>query len=78
MAALDEPESARPAGDLRELPRQQVAPLLAVELRRLGEQQRLAREVDAVTEHVGGDADIGRAAEEAVDLLAPRASGIAP
>ena len=39
--------------DLRDLPRLEVAPLLAVELRRLGEEQRLAREVDAVAEHVG-------------------------
>ena len=72
MAALDEPEPAGPAGDLRELPRQEVAPLLAVELRRLGEEQRLAGKVDAVAEHVGRDADVGAAVEEAVDLLAPR------
>ena len=45
---------------------------LAVELRRLGEEQRLAREVDAVPEDVGRDADVGRAGQEAVDLLAPR------
>ena len=45
---------------------------LAVELRRLGEEQRLAREVDTVAEDVGRDADLGAAGEEAVDLLAPR------
>ena len=72
VAALDEPEAPCPARDLGELPRQQVAPLDSVELRRLGEEQRLARQVDAVSEHVGGDADVRRAREEAVDLLAPR------
>ena len=72
MTALDEPETARAAGDLRELPREQVAAHLAVELRRLGEQQRLAGQVDAVTEHVRGDADVGAAGEEPVDLLAAR------
>ena len=72
MSALDEAEAAGPSGDLRELPGLEVAALLAVELRRLGEEQRLARQVDAVAEHVGRDADVGRAAEEAVDLLAAR------
>ena len=72
MAALDEPEATRPTRDLRELPRQQVAPRLAVELRRLREEQRLARKVDAVAENVGRDADLRPAGEEAVDLLAPR------
>ena len=60
VPALDEAEAAGAAGDLRELPRQEVAPLLAVELRRLREEQRLAREVHAVAEHVGRDADLGR------------------
>ena len=73
VPALDEPEAPRAAGDLRELPRQQVTPRLAVELRRLGEEQRLAGKVDAVAEHVGGHGHVGRAAEEAVDLLPPRA-----
>ena len=72
VAALDEPEPSGATRDLRDLPRQQVAPLLPVELRRLGEEQRLARQVDAVTEHVGGDAHVGAALEEPVDLLAPR------
>ena len=57
MTALDEAEPACAAGDLRDLPRVQVAPLLAVELLRLGEEERLAGEVDAVAEHVGGAAD---------------------
>ena len=56
VPAFDEPETAGAPGDLRELPREQVAPRLAVELRRLGEEQRLARQVDAVAEHVGGHA----------------------
>ena len=73
VPALDEAEAPGAARDLRELPRQQVAARLAVELRRLGEEQRLAGEVDAVPEHVRGDGDVGRAAEEAVDLLAARA-----
>ena len=72
MAAFDEPEPAGPAGDLRELPREEVAALLAVELRRLGEEQRLAGQVDAVSEHVGRHADVRAAVEEPVDLLAAR------
>ncbi len=78
VPALDEPEAPGAAGDLRELPREQVAPLLAVELRRLGEEERLAGKVHSVPEDVGRDADIGRARQEAVDLLAPGGSGIAP
>src|SRR5207248_1558518 len=46
VAALVEAEAARAAGDLRNLPRLEVAPLLAVELRRLGEEERLARQID--------------------------------
>ena len=42
MPALDEAEAAGAAGDLRDLPGVQVAPLLAVELLRLREEQRLA------------------------------------
>ena len=72
MAALDEPEPTCAPCDLSELPREEVAALLAVELRRLGEEQRLAGQVDAVAEHVGSDADVRAAVEEAVDLLAPR------
>ncbi len=72
MPALDEAEATRAPRDLRELPRQEVTPFLAVELRRLREEERLAREVHAVAEHVGRDADVGGAREEAVDLLAPR------
>src|SRR5262249_17489704 len=72
VAALDEPEATCAAGDLRELPREQLPPLLPVELRGLDEQQRLAGEVDPVPEHVGGDADVGVAGEEALELLAPR------
>ena len=59
MAALVEAEAAGAARDLGDLPRLEVAPLLAVELRRLGEEQRLARQVDAVPEDVGRRADLG-------------------
>ena len=72
VSALDEPEAPGAPGDLRELPRQEVAALLAVELVRLGEEQRLAGKVHAVPEHVRRDADVGSAGEEALDLLAPR------
>src|SRR4029079_15236483 len=65
VAALDEPEAAGTAGDLRELPRQQGTPLDPVELRRLGEEEGLARQVDAVAEHVGRYTDLGGAREEA-------------
>ena len=68
MAALDEPEAARPAGDLGDLPGVEIAPLLAVELLRLGEEQRLAREIDAVPEHVRRAADVGLPVHEALDL----------
>ena len=79
MAALDEAEAAGAARDLRDLPGVQVAPLLAVELLRLGEEQRLAGEVDAVPEHVGGAADVGLPVQEALDLeRAATPSGIAP
>ena len=72
MAPLDEPEAPGAARDLSELPRQQVTPLVAVELGRLREEQGLAGEVDAVSEHVGRDADVRGARDEAVDLLAAR------
>ena len=72
VAALDEAEAAGAAGDLRDLPRVQVAPLLAVELLRLREQERLAGKVDAVAEHVGGAADVGLPVHEALDLEPPR------
>ena len=78
VPALDEAEAARATGDLGELPRQQVAALLAVELRRLREEERLAREIDPVTEHVRRDADVGGAGEEALDLLAPRRRAASP
>ena len=71
VSALDEAEASGAPGDLRELPRQEVAALLTVELVRLGEEERLAREVHPVAEHVGGDADVGGTREEALDLLAP-------
>src|SRR4051794_7383108 len=48
VSALVKAEATRASRDLRDLPRQQVASLLAVELLRLGEQQGLARQVDAV------------------------------
>ena len=72
MAALDEPEAAGAAGDLRELPRQQIPSLDPVELRGLGEEEGLARQVDAVAEHVGRYTDLRAAREEAVDLLPAR------
>ena len=70
MPSLDEPETAGAAGDLRELPREQVTPLLAVELRRLGEEERLARGSRRARgrrchAHVRG------AGDESLDLLAP-------
>ena len=71
VSPLDEAEPAGSPGDLRELPRQEVAPLLPVELRRLREEKRLAGEVDAVPENVGRDADVGGTGDEALDLLAP-------
>src|SRR5690242_11513512 len=72
VAALVESEAPRASGDLRDLPRLEVAPLLAVELRRLGEEERLARQVDAVAQDVGRRAHLRRAGDEAVDLLPPR------
>src|SRR5262249_46906521 len=75
VAALVEAEAARAPGDLRDLPRLEVAPLLAVELRRLGEEQRLARQVDAVPEDVGRRAHLGLPGDEAIDLLSPRCEG---
>ena len=72
VAALVEAEAAGAARDLRDLPRLEVAALLAVELLRLGEEQRLARQVHAVPDHVGRRAHLGGARDEAVDLLAPR------
>ena len=72
VAALVEAEAAGASRDLRDLPRLEVAPLLAVELLRLGEEQRLAREVHAVPEHVGRRAHLRGARDEAVDLLAAR------
>src|SRR5262249_6944074 len=58
MAALVEAVPPGASRDLRDLPRLEVAPLLAVELRRLGEEERLAREVDAVAEDVGRGAHL--------------------
>src|SRR5690242_20990307 len=56
----------------RSLPRLEVAPLLAVELRRLGEEERLARQVDAVAQDVGRRAHLRRAGDEAVDRKSTR------
>ena len=72
VPALDKAEAAGATGDLGELPRQQVAPLLAVELRRLRKEERLAGKVDAVTKDVRSDAHVRLAREEAIDLLPPR------
>src|SRR4051794_29448407 len=71
-AALVEPVAARAPGDLCDLPRFEVAALAAVELLRLREEQRLAREIDAVAEHVGGHAHLGGTGEKPVDLLTTR------
>ena len=70
VAALVEAEASGAAGDLRDLPRLEVAPLPSVELLRLREEERLARQVDAVPEHVGRRAHLGGAGEKPVDLLA--------
>src|SRR6188472_2932487 len=72
VPALDETEPPRATCDLRQLPRLERPTLLAVELRRLGEEERLARQVDTVPEDVRRDADVRVAREEPVDLLAPR------
>src|SRR6476659_873387 len=72
VAALVEAEAAGSAGDLRDLPGLEVAPFAAVEFRGLGEEQRLARQVDAWTEHVGRGTHLRPAVDEAVDLLFPR------
>ena len=65
------PEPTRAPCDLRELPRLERPTVLAVELRRLREEERLAGKVDPVPEHVGRDADVSTAREEAIDLLPP-------
>src|SRR6476469_3226000 len=70
VAALVEAEASGAAGDLRDLPRLEVTPLAAVELRGLGEEQRLARQVDPVAEYVGRGTHLGAAVDEAVGLLA--------
>jgi len=72
VAALVESEASGAARDLRDLPRLEIAALFAVELLRLGEEQRLARQVHAVPEHVGRGAHLCGAGDEAVDLLATR------
>ena len=72
MPALVKAEPTRAPRNLCNLPRQQVAPLLAVELRRLRKEQRLAGQVDAVAEHVRRRAHLRGARKEPVDLLAPR------
>ena len=43
VPSLDEAEPPRASGDLRQLPRLERPALLTVELRRLGEEERLAR-----------------------------------
>lgn len=72
VTALDQPEAAGSARDLGDLPGVEIAPLDAVELRRLGEEQRFAGQVDAVPEHVRGGAEIGLPVQESVDLDAAR------
>src|SRR5947209_10845820 len=72
MPALVEPVASGAARDLCDLPRLEIAALLSVELLRLREEQRLARQVHAVAEHVGRSAYLGGAGDEAVDLLAAR------
>src|SRR6266404_8373999 len=72
VTALVKAEAPGAACDLRDLPRLEIATLLAVELLRLREEERLARQIHAVTEHVGRRAHLCRTGDEAVDLLAPR------
>src|SRR6187402_1755188 len=72
VPSLDKPEPTGTPRDLCQLPGQQVASLLAVELVRLGEEQRLTRKVDAVPENVGRHTDLGGARQKAVDLLTSR------
>ena len=69
VSAVDEAEPSRAARDLSELPREERSPLLTVELRRLGEEKRLAREIDPVSEHVRRDAHVRGSREKPVDLL---------
>ena len=76
VPALDETEAARPAGDLCELPRQEVAPLLPVELRRLGEEKRLAREVDAVAKNVVTTSDAAGLSLPAPGITGPCFVGV--
>src|SRR5260221_2612520 len=72
VTALVKAEAPGAACDLRDLPRLEIATLLAVELFRFREEERLARQIHAVTEHVGRRAHLCRTGDEAVDLLAPR------
>ena len=79
VAPLDEAEPPGPTRDLRELPRQEISSRLAVELRRLGEEKRLAGKVDPVPEDIGGDRHVGRAPPRKRSISSRRElSGIAP
>ena len=78
MPSLDEAEPPGAARDLGELPRLERPALLTVELRRLGEEERLAGQVDPVAENVGRDADIGVARRNRSISSRLDASGIAP
>src|SRR5512142_2308426 len=69
VTPLVEAVAAGAAGDLGDLPRLEITPLLAVELRGLGEEERLAWEVDAVPQNIGRRANLRAPGDEAVDLL---------
>src|SRR5262249_18062390 len=75
VAALVKTEAAGASCDLRDLPRLEVAAFFAVELRRLGEEKRLAREVDAVAEDVGRRAHLRATRDEAGEPRPPRREG---
>src|SRR5258708_34176504 len=72
VTALVKAEAPGAACDLRDLPRLEIATLLAVELFRFREEQRLARQIHAVTEHVGRRTHLSRTGDEALDPLPPR------
>jgi len=71
VTALVEAEAAGAACDLRDLPRQEIAALVPVELVGLRKEQRLARQIHAVTQHVGRSTHLGSSGDEPVDLLPP-------
>ncbi len=57
-------------GDLSDLPRVERATLIPVELFRLSEDNRNDRKVHSMSNHVGGDDNVGVPRDEPVDLVA--------